>query len=281
MNNLAFYLIIRLMKKLLLFIVLCLLLSGCNRPDDTIENRNVSPEEIPSDIVLYASVILAERTGFYYLGTGVAINNISDEGKVLDYTSYIYPLYDDDRLAALIIHTEGLEELISRDMIRTTLSADERYLLVRNNGMLVKISEEGESVIAGEPNIDIDERVIIKVRKRIKKTNDLGKERLLIKSENTVTDPQSGKKYSSSRIVVKFTDGESDSKVTEFEEFCKGKLRSSIKSAGIYVFEIEPSSFKRLTMLVEEAMKLDYVSSAALDEQKDMDPSGSTILPDR
>ena len=270
-----------LMKRLLCFIALCLLLGGCTRPDDVIENRNMDPDEIPSDVVLYASLILGERTGFYYMGTGVEINNLSDEGKVLDYVSYVYPVYEDDRLACLIIHTGGLEELISRDMVRTTLETNEKYLLIRNNGRLVKIDEEGVYVMGGEPSVKIDERVTAKVRKKIKKTNDLGKDRMLIKSEKTVTDPQTGKKYSSSRIVVKFTDGESDSKVSQFEQFCNGKLRSQIKSAGIYVFEIEPASFKRLTLLADNAEKLDYVESAVLDERKDMTPSGGAVLPER
>lgn len=269
------------MKKLLCFIALCLLLSGCTRPDDIIENKNINPDEIPSDVVLYASLVLKEKTGFYYIGTGLEINNLSDEGKVLDYVSYVYPVYEDDSLVCLIIHHEGLEELLSKDMIRTTLDPDEQYLLIRNNGRLVKIEEEGETVLGGEPNMKIDERVTSKVRKRIKKTNDLGKEKVLIKSEKTVTDPRTGKNYSSSRIVVKFTDGESDSNVAEFEQFCQGKLRSRIKSAGIYVFEVEPASFKRLSLLADQAMKLDYVTSASLDEQKDMDPSGGTVLPDR
>ena len=261
------------MKKLLLFIALWLLLSGCTGPQETIENTYISPEEIPSEVISYASGILTEYEGFYYIGTGVTIDNLSDEGEILDFKTTVYPVYDDEYLMYLIINTGEEGELFSRGIIRTTLDIDEKYLLIRNNGTLVKVSEEGEYVISGEKDIKIDDRVRKKTRKSLKKTNDLGKDRKLIKSENEVIDPQTGKKYSSSRIAVKFTGGDSDSKVSLFEEFCGGKLRSQITSAGIYVFTVEPASYKKLTAMVKKAAELDYVDSAFLDEVKDMDPS--------
>ena len=264
------------MKKLLRLLALCVLLSGCTQAKDVLENRNISFDEIPSEVISYASGILSEKEGFYYIGTGITVDNLSDEGEMLDIKSEVFPVYEDDRLFCLIIVTGEETELLSKDLIRTALEADEKYLLVRNNGRLVKVSKEGEFVIAGEQNVTIDKRVIKKARRSIRKTNDLGKNRSLIKSVNEVTDPSTGKRYSSSRIVVKFTEGDSDSKISFFEEFCGGKLRSQVRSAGLYVFTVEPASYKRLSALVKSAMELDYVDSAFLDEVKDATSSAVT-----
>ena len=264
------------MKKLLRLIALCLLLSGCTGANDVIENRNIDTDEIPPEVISYASGILTENIGFYYIGTGIIVDNLSDEGEILDFKTMVYPVYDDDKLYRLILTTGEEGELLSYDMVRTTLNTDEQYLLIRNNGRLVKVSKEGEYVIGGEQNVKIDKRVIKKARKSISKTNDLGKDRRLLKSENEVTDPSTGIRYSSSRIVVKFTEGDSDSKVSLFEEFCGGKLRLQVKSAGIYVFTVEPASYKKLSVLVKSAMELDYVESAFLDEVKDATTSLTT-----
>lgn len=260
------------MRKLLRFIALCLLFSGCTAQIKTIENSKIDPDDIPSVVLLYAKIVLTEKQGFLYIGTGVTINNLSDEGKILDYTSDVYPLYDDDRLIALIVETEGFDELYSRGLDSISIDNDEIYMLIRNNGMLVKVSEDSVSVISGYPGIEIDERVVKKVRKSLTNTNDIGKDRKLIKYENDVTDPVTGRKYSSSRLVVKFTDDENDSMISDFEQFCNGKLSSHLKSAGLYVFTIEPSSYRRLGLLIRDAMELDYVKNVSLDEQRDMNP---------
>jgi hypothetical protein len=248
------------------------LLSGCTGTKEVIENRNIDIDEIPSWVISHASGILSENEGFYYIGTGITVDNLSDDGEILDFKTTVYPVYEDDRLYRLIIVTGEESELFSFDMVRTTLNTDEKYLLIRNNGRLIKISEEGESVIGGEQNVSISDKVIKKARKSIRKTNDLGRKRSLIKSVNEVTDPSTGKRYSSSRIVIKFTEGDSDSKVSLFEEFCGGKLRSQVKSAGLYVFTVEPASYRRLSALIKSAVELDYVESAFLDEVKDMNP---------
>ena len=106
-----------------------------------------------------------------------------------------------------------------------------------------------------------------KIQKLKLKKNNLGTHVISLTGPGMNTDGN-GNYYSNRRIVVKFTEGDIERKVADFEAFCNGKLKSTVKSSGAYVFLVEQRSYLEMKQLVEQANALDYVSSAFMDEAK-------------
>jgi len=253
------------MKKLITLMVFCILLAGCTAKKPVVTNEKLSIEAIPSEVFDFALSKFSDDS-FYYIGSGITVADLSDDGKVISNDLSLYPVYDNEEIHAIILN--GSEMVYIND-----LNVDEQQirngLVIVNNGNAYLINEGEEAIPVRIKSDKFNKKVLEKFELRKNINNEFGNERKLLKGSNTVTDPETGRKYSSSRLVVKFTEGDTDKKIADFEEFCQGKLKSTIKSIGLYVFEIEASNIKRLKYLVDQALQLDYVEDAHLDEQRE------------
>ena len=262
------------MKKNLILICLLLVLSACGSEKTLVLNKNIDAENISSVVFKQAKEHVSNREGFYYIGNGVTVPEITAEGKTTDAVTALYPIYGDNVLVSLLI--EAPDGSISFEDDTELTVFNDNVMIVSYEDSLFMIDEGGEIVIAGDKTKKLDNRIIEMLIKDGRSDNALGKKRKLIKWDNVVTDISTGLQYSSSRIVVVFEEGDREKMVSDFAEFCGGTLKSSIKSIGQYTFEVEPSSYLRLKELVDKAMELDYVKTAHLDEQKQKN-SSSTV----
>ena len=260
------------MKKILVLVLAVMLLAGCQQQKTVIVNKILNVTEVSSEVFNTAEKSIEEE-GFFYLGTGIKAAEVSDEGDVSEGSYDVYPVYLDDEYYGLLVNNAGNVSVVKTD-IGNTLGT-----IISNNGNVYNVNEEGADLILGDRNRKLDDSILNKIElKNISKEN-FGRERKLLKGSNTVTDFSTGIQYSSKRIIVQFTDGDTEKKIADFEKFCQGKMTASIKSIGSYTFEIEPSSFKKLSLLVEKALELDYVSNAHLDEVKKADSSSGGVKP--
>ena len=266
------------MKKLLI-IIFCLLITGCTAQKPVITNDNLNVEETPSEVFEFALSQLSEDE-FYYIGSGITVTEISDEGKVVSSDLALYPVYAEEEMCAMVLR-DSEQDLVFISDLNVYDRLIKNGLVIVNNGNAYLISEGGETMPVRKKADSFDKKILEKIELQRNNSNAFGDERRLLKSGSTVTDPETGRKYSSSRLVVKFTEGDTDKKIADFEEFCGGKLRSKIKSIGIYVFEIEASDYTRLNYLVNQIKRLEYVEDVHLDEQNDPNSASVTGTVDK
>ncbi|MBQ3383947.1 MAG: hypothetical protein IJG59_01885 [Erysipelotrichaceae bacterium] len=255
------------MKKLIIFMIFCIFLTGCTAKKPVVTNKNLSIEEMPSEIFDFALSKLPDDS-FYYIGSGITVTDVSDDGKVTSNDLALYPVYENEDIYAMVLKGS---EMVYIDDLNVDEGQMRNGLVIANNENVFLINDGEEAIAVRVKSDKFNKKILEKIELSKNLKNEFGNERKLLKSSNTVTDPETGRKYSSSRLVVKFTDGDSDKKIADFEEFCHGKLKSTIKSIGLYVFEIEASNIKRLKYLVDQALQFDYVEAVHLDEHKNMD----------
>lgn len=245
--------------------VFCILLTGCTVKKPVVTNEKLSVEEIPSEVFSFALSKLPDDS-FYYIGSGITVTDVSNDGKVIRNDLALYPIYENEKMRAMVLKGS---EMVYIDDLNVDEEKIKNCLVIVNNENVFLINDGGEAIAVRVKSDKFNKKVLEKFELRINKNNEFGNDRRLLKGSNTVTDPDTGRKYSSSRLVVKFTEGDTDKKIADFEEFCQGKLKSTIKSIGLYVFEIEASNIKRLKYLVDQALQLDYIEDAHLDEQRE------------
>lgn len=232
-----------------------------------ITNENLSADKANSEVFDFVLTNLSEDRS-YYVGSGITVTELSDEGKVLSSNLALYPVYADDELYAMVLK-DSAQKLTYIDDLNVDDKQIRNGLVIVNNGNTYLINESGEAMPLRKKSDSFKKEILEKIELRKNESNDFGDNRIMIKEGSSVVDPSSGRKYSSTRLVVKFTEGDIEKKISNFEEFCSGKLKRTIKSAGIYVFEIESSDFTKLSSLINQAKQLDYVQDIQLDEQRE------------
>ena len=255
-------------------ICLLLVLSACGVEKTLILNKNMDTENVSSDVLNAANEHVLTNEGLYYLGSGISVPEVTAEGTLTDNNSNLYPLYMDDELISYI--KENADGTVSFMDNAEEINLNDNSFVIECEGNTYVIDEGGDMVIAGDKTKKLDKKIIEKLVKDTKSDAKPGLNKRLVKWDNVVIDSKTGIRYSSNRLVVVFEEGDKDKMVSDFAEFCNGKLKASIKSIGQYTFEVEPSSYLKLSKLAEKAMQLDYVKSAHLDEQKDQNSSSSS-----
>lgn len=266
------------MKRILFLICLLLVLSACGVEKTLILNKNMDTENISSEVLNAANEHVFTNEGFYYLGSGISVPEVTSDGSLTDKTINLYPLYLDDEFVSYIKENADGEINFMDDAEEVEFK--DNSFVIDCEGNVYVIDESGDTVIAGDKTKRLDKKIIEKLVKDSKSDATLGLRKRLVKWDEVVTDFKTGIRYSSNRLVVVFEEGDRDKMVSDFAEFCNGKFKSSIKSIGQYTFEVEPSSYLKLNELAEKAMQLDYVKAAHLDEQKDQNSSSSSSVKD-
>ena len=83
-------------------ICLLLVLSACGVEKTLILNKNMDTENVSSDVLNAANAHVLTNEGFYYLGSGISVPEVTAEGILTDNNSNLYPLYMDDELISYI-----------------------------------------------------------------------------------------------------------------------------------------------------------------------------------
>ena len=259
------------MKKILILLLILLILSGC-AVNDTIEvNRKA--------IVFFETVLddVAEATqgqGKRYLGTGIVMSRFVD-GYIEGSGREIYPLFEGDHLVMLIVFDHDNyfnitdEEALSA--VENNLGKSVSY--VDRDPNIILVTGNSMNVIYGDNNclkmFSRSEEEAMKKLQRIKMINPLGERKVRlydhISDGHLVTDPDTGKQYSNSRLVVRFAEGNTESYIKEFSDYCQGKLKS--QNGDLYVFEVTPASYTVLMNLIQMSKDtFKYVQDVFLDE---------------
>ncbi|MBQ9910198.1 MAG: hypothetical protein IJM50_01735 [Lachnospiraceae bacterium] len=282
------------MKKIIPFILILLLLAACVKdphPHGTEEvsgstaGQTEGSTEDAAELTVAANkavdvfpeavrVLAEERAGAaqgYELGTGIYANVLTDSGIEQNDETDVYPLFKDGQLDA-VIYRNGDYKM-----------TDDQNKLTKIGKMMegefsVIQSDEGTAFIGRDEIVGIDEekiaekleqnKQILAVREGKLEKNPFGSERIRVRkaqTRNDVRDPETGKLYSSTRIVVTLTEN-NDEVVRQIEEELGVTLYRKMSQGKICVFVTpEPKYFDELKELVKKAGSIAGVKFASLD----------------
>ncbi len=262
------------MKKTACILLLFLLLVSCGKREETVVIIGNAPvEEIPEEVLRFSCEHMKEE-GTCELGTGIALIEMTEAGIVPSEDTFLFPLFYDGKLEQMIL-LEG-EGCYVEEMDRGMNALIGTPFFAVKSGHDVCLITKGEiSLLFGSDCRQVDNREEVKMLQEGETMiSPLGRNRTLIHKGNrekqNVTDPETGISYSSSRIVITFTEGDREEKIKRYERFCNGSLRSEMKQTGLCVFSFESLSYEALNALREDSLKLDYVRGASLDRQSDV-----------
>ena len=234
-------------------------------------DKNLEVREIP-EAVTDAAIEYASDDADYALGTGVYAAASTEEGILYSEDIEVFPLFRDETLEALLIGRESFTAVNDEALIREVgplLGTDFMFVAtgpatlacVNAEKIVVVCREEGRS----DPS---ENRMLQWLQEKEMKNNPLGNKMWPVptKSDRSeVTDPESGKSYSSSRIVVTLKES-SDETVREIEEKLGVTLFRKQSQGKVCVFVTEsPKNFKALEALVKKAVEIENVEKAVLD----------------
>ena len=268
------------MKKYLFLAVMILLtvFCGCSNAVKMLDG-NEEVQDFPDYIIEYAETVLEGKPD-QEIGTGIYLNRISEDGSIQKSGTTLFPVYENEKLCALIVSGED-EELIEDENMADKLAdvSEQCMFMLDTYGQMIICVDGKNTVILSDNAYELDEfekESIVKLQKKSIKVTALGKKRIKLDtvSGNTVKGPD-GVVYSADRIVIRFTEGDLENKKEMFEEFCQGTYKSGIKSQNICVFKVQPASYSKLAELVSAAEELDYVDSCWLDKVKQQHESSS------
>lgn len=278
------------MKKTMPFILIMVLIAACVKdphPHSTEEVPGSTPaqtESLPEPAVAAnkavetlpeAVVTLAkERAGSapgYELGTGIYVNVLTDEGIEENDETDVYPLFKDGQLDALIYRNGDYEMTDDQNKLEKIGKMMEgKFSVVR--------SDEGTAFVGPDEIVGIGEgkieekleknRQLLVIRDGRLKENPFGSEKTRVRkaqTRNEVRDPETGRTYSSTRIVVTLKES-SDETIQKIEEALGVSLYRKQSQGKICVFVTpEPKYIDELKELVEKAETVENVERASLD----------------
>ncbi len=259
------------MKKILILLLILFMLSGCAANDIIEKNRK---EVVSFETVLDDVAEATQGQGERYLGTGIVMSRFVD-GFIECSGRVIYPLFEGDHIVMLIVYDYDKyfnitdEEALSA--VENNLGKSVSY--VDRDPDIILVTGNSMNVIYGDNNClkmfsRLEEETMKKLQ-RIKMINPLGERKVRlydhISDGHLVTDPDTGRQYSNSRLVVRFAEGNTGSYIKEFSDYCQGKLKS--QNGDLYVFEVTPASYTVLMNLIQMSKDtFKYVQDVFLDE---------------
>ncbi len=253
---------------LLLLIVLCACTgdAGAFRNEDAVLHCDKAKED---------SVILIEQQyeeGDYEIGDGIQTIQLEDgEG------SEIFPIYQDDRLLFVLIEPSG--NIWDDPSLLEWFDSNERFTAVESKDDILFVSEDEIFVLySGDSHAysKQEEKMIRKIQKQKPEPNGFGKKKEKLSIEWPIDEEIDDREYAKDRIVIRFTEGDLETKIKEYEEFCEGKLRYQLDGC-VCVFDLGEITEKRLQWLLSASRDLDYVVDASLDGKNEQQGIGSFL----
>ncbi|MBP5224052.1 MAG: membrane lipoprotein lipid attachment site-containing protein [Lachnospiraceae bacterium] len=283
------------MKKIIPFILIMLLLAACvNDPhphgtDETVqstaETRPAPTEDGQEPAVAankavngFPEAVLAlaeDRAGTepgYELGTGIYANVLTDAGIEESEAVDLYPLFRDGELDAVIYRNGEYEMTDDRDKL-------EKIGKMLEGKFSVVHTDEGTAFVGSDEIVGIDEgkireqleenKRIIAIQNGRLKENPFGSLKTRVRkaqNRNEVRDPETGKTYSSSRIVITLADDAGSDTISQIEKQLGITLLRKQNGGKICVFTTGESKYlDELKELVEKALEIKGVEKAGLD----------------
>lgn len=252
------------MKKTLMLIIMLLLAACTAGTPEKVENQ--ISELTGTDEVEIGS-FLAENYGgddAFSVGTGISTLDLNDAETIS-----LYPVYVNDRLAALAVKDKTFKYITDDDLLNCFEDHDE-YLIVNEGSNIVYVAKDKTVLLHGEAGYLEEketEEMLKKIRSTISSPNPLGKERKALVVNKSKDDTTKDGRYRNDRIIVSFKEGDTVKMIEDFEQFCGGKAQSGVNTSNIYIFVFEPLSDKDLYALLEESRSLEYVSGVSLDQK--------------
>ena len=263
----------------MLAVLALICLVGCGRTHIVTVGGNEMAGRLPEKTELFLQGYDFKEEGEYYLGSGIRVNMLSEAGDEIASEELMFPVFRGDELFGLLLSGET-DTMITEQSVLSLVSSgtDGMFDMVRIGGGLYMISSGSTELITGEATdmTDQEKKSVEAIRGSVTEKNRMGEEKTLFKtiqqqSPVTLYDPETGKTYSSSRIVVKFTEGDEEEKILLFEAFCGGRLHGRVRAAGRYTFTFgAKQNIKQLKALLRSAKELEYVTEAMLEEAREM-----------
>lgn len=262
----------------MLVILAAFCLAACGRTDIETVGGNEMAERLPEKAELFLKEYDFSVEGEYSFGSGIRINTLDGLGNEIPSEELMIPVFCGDELIGLLLSGET-DELVTEETALRLFGpgTDRMYDVVRIGGGVFRIGPDGAELITGDaPEMTEQElKTMGAIRSSVTEENRMGEEKTVFRTIQpapvTLYDPETGKTYSSSRIVIKFTEGNEEEKVLLFEEFCGGKLHGIVRAARRYTFTFgAKQNIKQLKALLRKALELDYVAEAMLEEARGM-----------
>ena len=116
--------------------------------------------------------------------------------------------------------------------------------------------------------------MIRKIQKQKPEPNGFGKNKEKLSIVLPKDEGSDDREYAKDRIVIRFTEGDIENKIEDYEAFCEGKLRYQF-SNNVCVFDLGDITEKRLNWLLSASKDLDYVLDASLDGKNEQHGTNS------
>ncbi|MBR3036587.1 MAG: hypothetical protein IKI54_04780 [Lachnospiraceae bacterium] len=236
------------------------------------ENRAVGKIPVP---VLMEAMKRADEAEDAELGTGIYAADLTEEGVLDGEFVEIYPFFKEGKLDALFLNghvKDVVEDEKALQEVENML--DQPFMLVFTGVNLVFVSPDRITRLWGDETTKdpADNRQLQFLLGKEMKKNPIGNKRLPVgksTGKGEVQDPESGKKYSNSRIVVTLKES-SDAVIEKIEQELGVKLfRKQNKGKTCVFITTEPKSYAALKALAEKAVKIEGVEKAVLDGVND------------
>lgn len=259
------------MRKLVIIFISLMLLVGCSGSNRKYMDENRSAGVMDEAGCKAVVELFYDVDRMYHIGSGVYLNEI-EGNDLVESADIIYTFYTDYQVTTLIMLHDGEYSVVNTDpeamkALDKNLLTDFMIIRVHDSIYLVSSSEVLKLTSDDDELEKKDSDVMKKIQNMTMKPSKLGSWVNSLTGKGMNTDGK-GNNYSNRRIVVRFTEGDVERKIADFESFCNGKLKSTVKGSGLYVFLIDQRNYLEMKELVEDAKKLDYVDDAFMDEAK-------------
>jgi hypothetical protein len=217
------------MRLMAILLISAVCLSGCGAqaPQSYCPNDSVDPHS--DEILQMTEDLPLEPESNYYLGTGIRINEMDEKGSMFpSENGKLYPVYRENELVGLLLCEGNTEFLTDRKTLEQfSERADKKYCLFRIGNEICLADETGVTILSGNDNSFLTEqqkKALETLQETDMEDNPMGSECVQIRTaapvSTTLYDPSTGRNYSSSRIAVRFTEGDEENKIQQYEEFC-------------------------------------------------------------
>ncbi len=250
------------MRKIFISLFLILSLCGCTAENKTdivpLIHETAEKSTIDEDLLL---AYLSDREETHF--------SISDPIRPFDLNGVacdleLYSIFYEDRIISLAVHKEDVT-YVENERLLNKLNEDEYNLIIQTEEGLCLLSKDDVVSFDEEQKISEEEMEKMEAMKtRISVPNPLNKAKREFEVKKTE------KQGKTTRIVVRFTQGDEEEKAKMFEEFSGAKLLNRMNSTSLYVYQIGYDTEKALKKLIENCASLEYVEMVQIDGQSEL-----------